>query len=256
MPPTAATKFRPPTPARAPVERPRLLDILRAADRRRLAVIHGPAGFGKSIVAAQWRSELVSGGTAVAWIGVDHDDDNEVWFVAHLVQAIRRMCPDIGAGLEQVLEERSAEAVPYAISTLIDEIHAAGRPVVVVVDDWDRITDAGAQRAMDTLLENACHHLRFVVTTREPAGLPLSRLRVRDEVVEIGCEELRLTPAETRQILVERNGFRLTDEQVEQIRTAADGWPAAIQLVSLSLRGGRPIRRPIPRRCARWIRSS
>ncbi|WP_187686209.1 serine/threonine-protein kinase [Nocardia wallacei] len=240
LPPTAATKFRPPTPTRRPIERPRLLDILRAGERRRLAVIHGPAGFGKSTVAAQWRAELTAGGTAVAWLGIGDDDDNEVWFLAHLVQAIRRVAPELGTGLEQVLEERSGEAVPYAISTLIDEIHTAGQPVAVVIEDWHRVTDAGAHRAMDALLDNACHHLRFVVTTREQTGLPLSRLRVRDEVVELGCDELRLTPLETRQILVERNGFRLTDEQVEQIHTAADGWPAAIQLVSLSLRGGRP----------------
>ncbi|WP_084530458.1 serine/threonine-protein kinase [Nocardia miyunensis] len=236
LPPTAATKFRPPTPTREPVARPRLLDILRAGGRRRLAIIHGPAGFGKSTLVTQWQAELSDGGNAVAWIGIDRDDDNEVWLLAHLVHAIRRVCPDIGAGLEQVLEERSEEAVPYAISTLIDEIHAAGRTVVVVIEDWHRITDAGAQRAMDTLLDNGCHHLRFVITTRECAGLPLSRLRVRDELVEIGTAELRLTQSEIRQILVERNGFELTDAQLERIGRATDGWPAAIALVSLSLR--------------------
>ncbi|MBY8855946.1 protein kinase [Nocardia sp. CA2R105] len=236
LPPTAATKFRPPTPTREPVPRSRLLAILRAGGRRRLAVVHGPAGFGKSTLATQWQAELVEHGNAVAWIGIDRDDDNEVWLLAHLVRAIRRVCPDIGAGLEQVLEERSDEAVPYAISTLIDEIHAGGRTVVVVIEDWHRITDAGAQRAMDALLDNGCHHLRFVVTTRERSGLPLSRLRVRDELVEIGTAELRLTQSEIRQILVERNGFELTDAQLERIGRATDGWPAAIALVSLSLR--------------------
>ncbi|NKY47712.1 serine/threonine-protein kinase [Nocardia cerradoensis] len=237
LPPTAATKFRPPTPAREPIPRPRLLDILRTGGRRRLAVIHGPAGFGKSTIAAQWRTELTADGIAVAWIGIDHDDDNEVWLLAHLIQAIRRVAPDIGSGLAEVLEERPAEAVPYAISTLIDEIHSGGQVVVVVVENWDRITDEGAHRVMDALLENGCHHLRFVITTREQAGLPLSRMRVCDELVEIGSHELRLTLAETRQILLERNKFPLTDEQVEQIHAATDGWPAAIQLVSLSLRG-------------------
>ncbi|MFQ6394725.1 protein kinase domain-containing protein [Nocardia sp. KC 131] len=237
LPPTAATKFRPPTPARAPVPRPRLLDTLRAGGRRRLAVIHAPAGFGKSTVAAQWRAELADAGVAVAWIGIAHDDDNEIWFLAHLIEAIRRVRPDIGDGLDQVLEEQPSDAVAFVIATLIDEIHAAGSTIVVIVDDWHRVTDAGVHRAMATLLDNGCHHLRFVVTSREQSGLPTSRLRVHDELVEIGSSALRLTAAETRQILVERNGFALTDDQVEQIHTATDGWPAAIQLVSLSLRG-------------------
>ncbi|WP_330227966.1 protein kinase [Nocardia sp. NBC_00508] len=237
MPPTAATKFRPPTPTRAPVPRPRLLDILRAGGRRRLAVIHGPAGFGKSTLAAQWRAELAEGDTAVAWIGIDRDDDNEIWLLAHLIQAIRRVRPDVGSGLEQVLEERPADAAAFVIPTLIDEIHAAGQTIVVIVEDWHRITDAGALRAMEALLDNGCHHLRFVVTSREQSGLPTSRMRVHDELVEIGSAALRLTEAETRQILVERNGFALTPEQVTAIHTATDGWPAAIQLVGLSLRG-------------------
>ncbi|MFG3620783.1 protein kinase [Nocardia sp. NPDC047654] len=236
-PPTAVTKFRPPTPTRDPIPRPRLLDTLRGGGRRRLAVIHAPAGFGKSTLAAQWRAELTEGSTAVAWIGIDRDDDNEIWLLAHLIQAIRRVHPDVGAGLDQVLEERPADAAAFVIPTLIDEIHAAGKTVVVIVEDWQRITDAGAHRAMEALLDNGCHHLRFVVTSREQSGLPTSRMRVHDELVEIGSAALRLTEAETRQILVERNGFDLTPEQVTEIHTATDGWPAAIQLVGLSLRG-------------------
>ncbi|WP_405133902.1 protein kinase domain-containing protein [Nocardia sp. NBC_01388] len=236
LPPTATTKFRPPTPAREPVSRPRLLEPLRAGGRRRLAIIHGPAGFGKSTLAAQWCAELTDRGVAVAWIGIDRDDDNEVWLLAHIIAAIRRVRPELGAGLEQVLEERPAEAVPYAVSALIDEVHAGGKSVVVVVDDWHRVTDTGAHRVMDSLLDNGCHHLRFVVTSRERAGLPLSRLQVADELVEIGCEQLSLTEEETRQILVDRTGLQLTDRQIEQIYSATDGWPAAIQLAGLSLR--------------------
>ncbi|MCA2209190.1 serine/threonine-protein kinase [Nocardia rosealba] len=237
LPPTAATKFRPPTPARDPFPRPRLLDTLRSGGLRRLALIHAPAGFGKSTVATQWRADLAARDIPVAWLGIDSDDDSEIWFLAHLIQAIRRVRPDVGAGLEQVLEERPSDAVAFVIATLIDEIHASDRPVVVIVDDWHRVHDPGVHRAMATLLDNGCHHVRFVVTSRDQAGLPISRLRVRDELVELDAAALRLTESETRQILVERNGFALTDEQVEQIHAATDGWPAAIQLVSLTLRG-------------------
>ncbi|MFD3594760.1 protein kinase [Nocardia sp. NPDC058640] len=237
LPPTAATKFRPPTPAREPFPRQRLLDVLRDGGQRRLALIHAPAGFGKSTVATQWRADLATRDIPVAWLGVDQDDDSEIWFLAHLIESIRRVRPDVGAGLEQVLEERPADAVAYVIAKLIDEIHASGEPVVIVVDDWHRVRDPGVHRAMAALLDNGCHHVRFVITSRDQAGLPISRLRVRDELVELDAAALRLTESETRQILVERNGFALTDEQIEQIHTATDGWPAAIQLVSLTLRG-------------------
>ncbi|WP_433669903.1 protein kinase domain-containing protein [Nocardia sp. CA-136227] len=236
LPPTATTKFLPPTPAREPIARPRLLEPLRAGGRRRLAVIHGPAGFGKSTLAAQWCAELTDRGVPVAWIGIDRDDDNEVWLLAHIIAAIRKVRPEIGVGLEQLLEERPAEAVPYAVSALIDEVRAGGTPVVVVVDDWHRITDAGAQRVMASLLDNCSHELRFVITSRERAGLPLSRMQVADELIELGSPQLRLTESETREILVDRLGLELSDRQVEQIHTATDGWPAAIQLAGLSLR--------------------
>lgn len=236
-PPTAATKFRPATPAKEPLARPRLLETLRAGGRRRLALIHAPAGFGKSTVAAQWRAELSEHGVPVAWISLDRYDDTEVWFLAHLLQAIHRVRPDIGVGLEQVLEEELDDAVPYVISTLIDEVHSGGETIVVVIENWHRITDSGALRAMDTLLRNGCHHLRFVVTSRDQSGLPLNAMRVDDELVEIGSAQLRLTLEETAGILVERNGFDLTDKQVEQIHRSTDGWPAAVQLISLALRG-------------------
>ncbi|WP_019931789.1 serine/threonine-protein kinase [Nocardia sp. BMG111209] len=238
VPPTPTTKFGPETATRAPMARPEPIDALRAAGERRLTLVHGPAGYGKSAVAAQWAAELAGRGAAVAWLSIDRDDDQEVWLLAHLVAAIRRVCPEVGAGLEQLLEERASEAVPYAIAALADEIDAGERPLVVVIDDWHRITDAGAQRVPAALLDRGSPRLRFVIVTRERSGLPASRLRVRDELAEIGPDRLRFSLPETAQLLREHDGFALTDEQVRRIHDATDGWPAAIGLVSLSLRDG------------------
>ena len=81
-PPTPATKFRPPRRPRAQVLRPRLIDALRAGDRRRLIVIHAPAGYGKTTLAAQWAEELARDGVKIAWLTVDDNDNNLVWFLA------------------------------------------------------------------------------------------------------------------------------------------------------------------------------
>lgn len=236
LPPSPATKFRPPTPPREPVRRPRLLDILREGVGRRLTVIHAPAGFGKSVLAAQWRDELAGLDIPVAWIGIDSRDDNEVWFLAHLIEAVNRIRPEIGTGLCQMLEERPADTVAFAISSLIDELHTSGKPVVVIIDDWHRLTDPGALRVLSALLDSGCHHLRFVVTSRDPSDLPMGRMRMNDELVQIDSEQLRLTRAEIGEILVQRNGFSLDTGQLDRVYAATDGWPAAIQLISLALR--------------------
>ncbi|MEV0357462.1 protein kinase [Nocardia sp. NPDC050697] len=238
VPPTPATKFRPPTPLRAPVRRDELLRILHAGGLRRLALIHAPAGYGKSTLAAQWRAELQERGIAAAWIGIDADDDAASWFLAHLIEAVRQVRPDIGLGLCQVLEERPEDGIGYVVATLIDELHSSGEPVVVLIDDWHRITDEGARGVLDTLLGNGCHHLRFVLATRELGALPLSRLRVDDELVEIDAARLRFGPEETGEVLAHGEPPTLTEAQVAAIAAATDGWPAAVALAGLSLRNG------------------
>ncbi|WAM15385.1 serine/threonine-protein kinase [Rhodococcus sp. JS3073] len=236
-PPTAAAKFRPPTPTRLLVARARLIDVLRAGRSRRLTVIHAPAGFGKSTLAAQWRDVLTEDGVAVAWLGVDHDDDNVVWFLAHLVEAIRKISPALGDGLGEALEQRGDAAAQYVMISLINEVHDSGQRVAVVLDDWHRVTSAETITAMEFLLDHGCHHLPIIVTSRTRTGLPLSRMRVCDELVEIDSAALRFDAAESYSFLVDLGGLTLDRGDVDALTRSTDGWVAALQLASLSLRG-------------------
>ncbi|WP_128644273.1 serine/threonine-protein kinase [Rhodococcus opacus] len=237
VPPSVSTKFRPPTPTRALVPRSRLLDLLRAGERRRLVLIHAPAGFGKSTLAAQWRENLIAAGIPVAWLSIDHDDNNVVWFLTHLTEAIRMVRPALAHELGQALEEHGDDAERYVLTSLVNEIHETGELLVVIVDDWHRITDPTTLGAIDFLLTHSCHHLQVVVTSRSQSGLPLSRLRVRDELVEIDATALRFDDEEARSFLVDLGGLTLAADDVARLRTFTDGWVAALQLASLSLRG-------------------
>ncbi|MEN0134902.1 MAG: protein kinase [Rhodococcus sp. (in: high G+C Gram-positive bacteria)] len=237
VPPSASTKFRPPTPPRSLVPRARLLDLIRAGERRRLVLIHAPAGFGKSTLAAQWRENLIAAGVRVAWLSIDHDDNNVVWFLAHLTEAIRTVRPALAHELGQALEEHGDDAERYVLTSLVNEIHETGELLVVIIDDWHRITDPTTLGALDFLLTHSCHHLQIVVTSRSQSGLPLSRLRVRDELVEIDATVLRFDDEEARSFLVDLAGLTLASEDVARLRDFTDGWVAALQLASLSLRG-------------------
>ena len=237
-PPTPTTKYRPPVPTRSLVARNRLFDVLRAGGRRRLVLIHAPSGFGKSTLAAQWREELARDGVAVGWLTIDDDDNNVVWFLAHLLELIRRVRPALAASLGQVLDEHGDDAARYVLTALIDEIHEKDDRMALVIDDWQRVSDTATTAALGFLLEHGCHHLQIIVTSWSRAGLPVSKLRIRDELVEIDSDSLRFDVDEARSLLNDVDGLQLSESDVEALTTSTEGWVAALQLAALCLRGG------------------
>lgn len=64
----------------------------------------------------------------------------------------------------------------------------------------------------------------------------MSRMRMQDEFVEIDSTALRFDVAESEYFLVERGGLDLDHTDVEELTVRTDGWVAALQLASLSLR--------------------
>jgi serine/threonine-protein kinase PknK len=237
-PPTPATKYRPSVATRSMLARDRLIDALREGGRRRLVLIHAPSGFGKSTLAAQWRDELTRDGVAVGWLTIDDDDNNVVWFLVHLLESLRRVRPELAASLCQVLEEHGDDAARYVLTSLIDEIHEKDDRIALVIDDWQRVSDTETARTLGFLVEHGCHHLQLIVTSWSRSGLPLSKLRIQGELVEIDSGSLRFDAEEAGSLLNEIGGLQLSGSDVQALTTSTDGWAAALQLATLSLRGG------------------
>ncbi len=235
-PPIAETKFRPAISARKLVHRGRLIDALRTGLRRRLTVIHAPAGFGKTTLATQWAKDLAEQPqVTVAWLNADQDDNNVLWFLTHLVEALTKTQPELTPELARILTEQGESATRYVLTTLIDNVHQHHERVVLFVDAWDRVTDAGAAAALRFLLENGCHHLQIVVTCRSTRGLPLATMRVRNELIEIDSTALCFDLTETSELVIGLAGLPLHDDQVAALHARTEGWAAALHLASLSL---------------------
>ncbi|WP_068268770.1 serine/threonine-protein kinase [Aldersonia kunmingensis] len=236
LPPTVTGKYRPPIHVNATVPRTRLLDQLERSHRQRLVLIHGPAGFGKSTLAAQQTEALSREGVASVWLTIDDDDDTPAWFLEHLLEAIGFEYPSIAQGLARELETHGDDLEHYVLVTLINRLHLADQELVVVIDDWHRVTNQATRAVLDYLLVRGCDHLRFIVTSRNRLGLPLNKLLLRREMTEIDSTALRFDLAESQELLADTTEFHLGEADVATLEESTDGWAAALQLALLTLR--------------------
>lgn len=236
IPPSASTRFQPPLPVVRWLERPRMDSIFTQVNERRFTLIHAPAGFGKSVLAAQWLRAMQDQGARTAWLSLDADDDRPIWFLSHLLECFTRIHPTIDESAAQTLEERPEDAERYILPLLVNAVHSADERTVVVLDDWHVIVNPRTRAVLARLIEDSGDKLGFIVTSRTTAGLPLTRLRVHDQLVEVDPQSLRFDTRESHQFLVDIKGIELSENELVELHGKTEGWVAALQLASLSLR--------------------
>ena len=165
-----------------------MIDALQRGRERQLTLIHAPAGFGKTTLASQWRDRLVAEGRAVAWMSVDRDDDNPVWLLGHLIEAIREVRPDLTGGFMALLERYVHDAHRYVLPALINEIDSSGDSS----PSNERRKRAGCAADHDVLrrraLEPACVNEHIEIKTGERERCRNNVHKVREEKSGSGCK--------------------------------------------------------------------
>lgn len=229
------TKLRPPSCKSPLIERPHLVRRLQGTARPRLALIQAPAGFGKTSLLSQCFHES-SAGAKVAWLSLDATDNDCTRFLRHLIVALETVGVMLGLALEKALKLSSGLAPLMASDLLSNAMADLHEDVIVCVDDFHVLTDAAIEQFMASLLQNPCSRLSWLIATRVmPSGLPLSRLRMLGELVEVCARDLKFTAEETRRFFDSVTGVNLAPEMVELVNERAEGWVAGLQMASLSL---------------------
>jgi LuxR family maltose regulon positive regulatory protein len=79
--------------------------------------------------------------------------------------------------------------------------------------------------------------MRLVILSRQDPALPLSRLRVHRQMVEIRQRDLEFTEEEAAAFLRQETGLALSDADVAVLHERTEGWIAGLQLLALSMSG-------------------
>src|SRR5918997_2894656 len=102
--PLLETKLHRPRRRRGLVPRPRLAERLGRSEDSALTLVSAPAGFGKTTLLADWLATAPERGHAVAWLSLDHRDNDPALFWAYLVAALGTAASDVGTDAVSLLE--------------------------------------------------------------------------------------------------------------------------------------------------------
>jgi LuxR family transcriptional regulator, maltose regulon positive regulatory protein len=230
-----ATKLHMPASRPDLVPRPRLTARLDEGLAGGLVLVCAPAGYGKTVLLADWIQRARS---PAGWLSLDAGDNDPARFWRHAVAALDRARPGIGDRVAPLLGPPAPSSFQGLVTALINELAAEPGDVeaLLVLDDYHVIGSRQVHESLAFLLEHRPARLFVVLAGRSDPPLPLARLRARGQLTELREAELRFTPAEAAELL-QRVAPTLPDASVTALATRTEGWAAGLQLAALSLRG-------------------
>jgi ATP/maltotriose-dependent transcriptional regulator MalT len=215
------------------VTRPRLQEQIEQGLHSPLTLITAPAGFGKTTLAAAC---IANCELPIAWVSLDKDDNQVERFLNYLVAALQETDPTIGSGAVQLLTAVHQAPPKAVLASLINDLDSAGGEVVLVLDDYQFITNQAVHEEVTFLLEHCPRTFHLVIATRSDPPLPLTRLRARGQTVELRAADLRFTVSEAAQFLNDVMGLSLDAGSVAVLAERTEGWITGLQMAALSMR--------------------
>jgi LuxR family maltose regulon positive regulatory protein len=232
--PLLATKLHIPIRAEGLIERASLLGQLEAIRTRRLTLISAPAGFGKTTLLADWAART---GFPTAWLSLDANDNDPQRFLSYVVAALRTVAPGFGEKLQQALDRGATPPAETMLAMLVNELAEVQQNLLLVLDDYHAISDESVHGGVGFVLEHAPANLHVAIGTRMDLPIPISRLRVRGQLLEIRASDLRFTIEESTLFLNGAMKLELSSDQLDALFRRTEGWIAGLQMAGISLQG-------------------
>jgi LuxR family transcriptional regulator, maltose regulon positive regulatory protein len=236
-----STKLRPSQVRPKLVARPRLIARLERDAGRKLTLISAPAGFGKTTLLVEWSREVAGDEGSVAWLSLDEGDNDPTRFLTYLVAALRSVDEDIGAGVLSALRSPEPPHIETMTAALINELAALPEEPTLILDDYHVIDSEPVHRILSYLLEHLPPNAHLIISSRIDPLLQLSRLRARNQMMELDAAELSFTLEEAATFLNSVMGLELSAEDIAALERRTEGWIAGLQLAALSMRDRRDV---------------
>lgn len=233
-----ATLLRPPISSVEPILRTRLVERLTALRLGDIGLVVAPAGSGKTTLLSQAYQAFGAQGIDVVWLSITPLADELHRFCIQLIAAVRRVRPGFAGDLPMWLEESAAnqhQELVLRFAMAFSQLE--GRRLVLFLDDYHEVGSDHIASLMAALIPYLPPDFSLVIGSRVEPRLPIASLRAGNRLVELGWEELHFSRAEAEQFL-SRDGIDIRTSRFDSVYEQTEGWPAGLQLASISLASG------------------
>jgi len=216
------------------VSRPRLIERLNAGLHRKLTLVSAPAGFGKTTLISEWvrHSDRPAG-----WLSLDEHDNDLTRFLTYLIGAMQHIDKEIGVDVQAALGESQSPQFETLLTKLVKGFEVIQDKSILVLDDYHLIGSKSVHDALNFLIEYLPPTMHIVIIGRTDPPIPISRLRVQGDMIEIRTPDLRFSKTEVAALLNNLMGFTLPSKDIAALEERTEGWIASLYLAALSMQG-------------------
>jgi LuxR family maltose regulon positive regulatory protein len=241
--PLLATKFFIPPARQNLILRERLFTKLDEClqSNCRLTLVCAPAGFGKTTLVSTWiarrRSMADRSPSFVAWVSLDHGDNDPLQFWRYVISAFCAQNPLIGQRSLAHLQAPQSPNYEEILSWLVNDLVEMADDLILTLDDYHQIGIPAVHQSLSYFIEHLPPKIHLLLLSRTDPPLSIPLLRSRGQLLEIRLADLRFTDEEAEAYLNERIKLSLPAGEVAALNAKTEGWAAGIQMAGISLQG-------------------
>lgn len=229
-----ATKLVVPPAPRHVVSRLRLHRLLDAGIEGKVVHVVAPAGFGKSVLVADWLSSTT--GRPVGWVSLERSDNDRSRFWAYVLAALATSGVSLPPDVDDLVQRVGTAPPEQAMAPLVNALAELHTEFVLVLDDFHLITDGGIHHELAYLVDRQPPRLHLVIITRSDPPFLSARMKASGEVIDVRARDLAFNQDETILFLGSQRVILPVDLH-EALFTRVKGWAAALRLVAIWVSG-------------------
>ena len=200
-----------------------------------LTLVCAPAGYGKSVYMSQLYGHYSSNGNQCVWLSLDSEDNELSRFLRYLSKALETIDQELTFKVLAHLESGDVNSTETLKQLILEVLATCGDLFYLFIDDFHYISESEIHELVRWICHIDSTRIRVIIGSREKVPFTTSDLKLRREYKEIGSDRLKFTLEEVATVLSHSQPLDMRPDQLEAVWSKTEGWPAAVQLATLSL---------------------